>query len=293
MMLAGVPTLPARAMLGFEEPQEAARTQAVLYFRYLGSQWLGQEERQIQVRHTESLEQALVQALLDGPRNREVYGQSLFPSGTRVLNVLAEGRRLFVTFSKEIMYPLPGENAGVGRAEAVRRRTLAMASLVNTLTESGNFSSVQVLVLDDPGISNSMRLSLRYYLEESADLPAPLSRSEDSVITPGEAAAQIISRWKSQQWRAFSAMLAIRPSELADLTADLSPESLPPLVDWAFSPGTTSPGGRYAVVLASLRLKPQGSDEISLQDIPLVMLQEGQGWHLSRLSLQLILELLP
>jgi len=288
--LTGSGTGAQAQMLGYSEPGRTAQVEAVLYFRYLDSAWLGQEQRSIQVRHTESLERALVQALLDGPRDKAAFPQPLFAEGTSIINVLAERDRLFVTLSREVMDPLPGENAGAGKQEAVLRRTLAMAALVNTLSESGDFRSVQVLVLDEPGVTKSMRLSQRYYLEDSDDLPPPLTRQEQAIITPGRAASAILEHWKSQAWSRFLEM--VTPGGSGPRHGLLKTATLPLLIEWEVSTGSISPDGRSAVVVLNLGVQTASGRRQDVTCFPLILLNEGHGWRIRQQSLEQVLDLL-
>jgi hypothetical protein len=277
-------------MLGYTEPGQTARAEAVLYFRYLDSAWLGQEQRSIQVKKTESIERALVQALLDGPQDRTAFPQPLFAEGTSIINVLAERDRLFVSLSKEVMDPLPGENTGAGRQEAVLRRTLAMAALVNTLSESGNFRSVQVLVLDEPGITKSMRLSQRYYLDDSDALPPPLTRQEQAIITPGRAASTILERWKAQDWSCFLEMVTPGISS-GSHHEPLKSSMLPLLIEWEVSSGSISPDGRSAVAVLNLCVQSASGQQQDVTTFPLILLNEGHGWRIRQQSIEQILDL--
>jgi len=278
----------AGGLLDYQEPGSRRVVEAVLYFRYQDSPWLGQELRSLEVPHTKSLERALVEALLSGPQAGRGSYRALFPPGTQVVNVLAEGTRLFVTFSGEVLKPLPGEEtiSGPGRAEALLRRELAMASLVNTLTEGGEFSSVQVLVLDQPQAANSMRLSRRYYLEDSDALPDPLTRDEACILTPGKAAGHILSLWQKQDWNRLARLLAASPADSEAAGRAFSVQDMPVLTKFEVSEGSVGFDGRTAIVLLDASLGTLEGRELSVRAFPLRMLRQDQDWLLSLPSLQ-------
>lgn len=282
----------AGSLLGYKEPDSRTQVAAVLYFRYLDSRWLGQENRIIEVPRTESPEEALVQALLDGPIGGSENYRALFPRGTEVLNVLEDSGRLFVTFSEHLMNPMEGEETltDAGKSEAILRRRLAMASLVNTLTEFGSYQSVQVLMLNNPGLNTSMRLSLRYYLEDSDALPDPLVRQEEAIITPGFAAGYILGLWKNQDWNRFSRLLALSPSGGESLRLPGDYQAFPVLLSYQLTPGSISPDGSYAITILNAELRLQNGQEISLTDFPLKMIRHNQAWMLSQSSLQKLIE---
>lgn len=289
-----LPFSPAHAgnLLGYEEPQSHSKTTAVLHFRYEDSRYLEQETRELSLAATESLEKALVQALLDGPSPAFASLHSLFPQGTQVLNVLSEGSRLFVTFSGEIMNALPGENttSEQGRANALLRRTLAMASLVNTLTERGEHSSVQVLVVDQTGLSNSLRLSQRYYLMEDDSLPPPLTRMEDAIITPGRAAEHMLNLWKNQNTKLFIPHLTSKAEDNLAPGHILDASTLPLLRSFSISQGSTAPDGSYAMVVLEALLTKQNGQEAGVYDFPLKLNRSQGVWTLSLPSFLRLLE---
>lgn len=286
------PFVFAQERLGFDAPDTQKQVDAVLYFRYQDSPYLTQESRRISVKHTESLERALVQALLDGPAGASDLSVRLFPKGTEVLNVLEEGGRLFVTLSKQAQEPMNDENtySQTARDAALLRRRLAMSSLVNTLTEYGKFRDVQVLILNDPGLSTSMRLSMRYYLEDSDALPGPLTRDEEAIITPGLALQHIMTLWQRQDWSRLLKLVAVTGSENTPPMKLEDAQRFPTLLELDVSPGSVAPGGGSAVVALRANLLKNTGDSVTLFDFPVLMLRNHQGWMLSLSSLQTILE---
>lgn len=289
-----LPLQPAGAsgLLSYQQPGSNAQVKAVLYFRYLNSPYLSPETRDITVPHTESLELALVKELLKGPSGSTDLLSGLFPRGTQVLSVLGEGRRLFVTFSKQIENPLESENAFSKNAiqEAQLRRRLLMASLVNTLSEYGAYQEVQVLILRDSGTHHSMRVSDAFYLEDSGAIPAPLTRQEDRIITPGKALEMMLTYWQNQNWSALMKVVAI-PGDAGGTTMKLADlQQLPALLTVNLSEGRTAPTGDRAVVMLDAEMKKKDGDTVYLHSFPVLLLRNHQGWLLSLSSLTAILE---
>jgi len=284
-------TMSAGSLLSYEAPDSTAQVQAVLYFRYLNSPYLSPETRSITVPHTESLEMALVKELIRGPGGSADLLTGLFPGDTEVLNVLQEGNRLFVTFSRQVENPLDKENtfSKAAREEAQLRRRLLTASLVNTLTEYGAFQDVQVLILRDPGQHSSMRLSEAFYLEDSDLLPGPLTRQEERIITPGNALSVILSFWEQQNWSALMKVVALRGDEGSTMKlTDF--QQLPALLETTVTPGSIAPDGSSAVVLLDAGFKKQDGSTASLAAFPVLLLRSHQGWLMSLKSLQALLE---
>lgn len=267
-------------LLSFEEPESMTAYKAVLYFRYLDSPYLAQETRTIQVKHTESREKALVKALTDGPAAAGSVGRPLFPQGTKVISVLAEGDTLYVTLSKEFENALENENNQTRKEEATLRRRLTISSLVNTLTESGQYQKVQVLIFNQSAVDASMRLSRRFYLEDSGQIPPPVRRQEEDIITPGKAAGMILRLWQQQNWNALWGFLALEPGAASSAKRP-DVDRLPILLSYSSTPGALSPDGTYAIVQVTLEMKTlEGKTEI-INDQAVRMLRQNNAWLMS------------
>ena len=279
---------------GFQPPEGETLIHAVLYFRYMDSGFLGQEQRTLRVPRTQGDAAAIVRALLDGPSAQSPLLGKLFPPGTQLHSVLEDGSRLFVTFNERLSSAMPGESGTTAArdSEGRTRRRLAMASLVNALTESGRYASVQVLVLGQPGTTNSLRLSARYYLEDSDIIPDPLTRQEDLVITPGAATAIVMEHWKQMSWQKMETLVA-RESPAAGITeGTFDLREFPRLLSYETSRGHPAPDGSYAVVSLSAQTMDSSGQERSLTGLPLRLLRREGVWKVSDVSLALLSEAL-
>lgn len=282
----------ASGLLGYEAPQSNSSAEAVLYFRYYDTPFLVQETRTLQVPHTKSLQMALVEALIAGPQANNSASRALFPKGTQVIGVLAEGDSLFVTLSKHFIEPLVGENSTTNKEEAVTRRRLALSALSNTLTETGVYQRVQVLVFDQADINASMRLNQRYFLEDSDQIPPPLWRQEEDLITPGRAAEMILGLWQTQNWDQLTGFLAQKPGDA--LAAQLDKKTLPILLSYSALPGTLAPDMSYALVTLHVEMRLQDGRNITRRHQVVRMLRQNNAWYMNLPSfLQLIKDQTP
>ncbi len=292
VLCACVPASAGSALLGSDPPESSTVHPAVLYYRYLDSAWLGQEKRSVNVLRTESLEKALVQALLDGPSAQSPSFKPLFPPGTQVLSVLQDAGFLFVTFNEHLLDPFPGEeaSAGTGSGEGLLRRRLAMASLVNTLTENGQHRSVQVLVLGKSGTPSSMRLSGRYFLDQNDTPLDPMIRQEEWIITPGNAAGILLDAWRNRAFKTLETLI-IRESKTANTEGGaLVIDTMPFLISYSVSAGSLSPDGRSAVVTLAAQLTDQEGQPRAIEGIPLLLVRRDGLWKISEGSISLLLD---
>jgi len=282
----GEQAIPPQQMVGPQaQAAETVTLPATLYFRYRTTGYLAREMRQISVPRPVSWEMAVIKALLDGPGSLSPHLNPLFPPGTQVLSVAANGDMLFVTFNERLLSRYPDEavvlNQEYSQGEGHLRRRLAMAGLVNTLTEDGRYARVQVLVRHETNITASMRLSNSYYLLDNQELPSPLVRSEGYVLTPRTAAGLLLDSWKRAQWA--PALSIIKPGDAQDaanipteheLLVQL--EQAPRLADYLVSPGTVSLDGQSATVVVNLRILQDNGSEYVLENQPLpLQLREG------------------
>jgi len=284
--------LASPVLLDSNPPDSKTVYSSALYFRYIDSMWLGQEQRSVDVPRTESPEKALVQALLDGPSAQSPYFRPLFPPGTQVLSVLEDAGFLFVTFNERLMDSLPGEEdtAGTGSGEGLLRRRLAMASLVNTLTESGQYRSVQVLILGKTGTTSSMRLSGQYYLDKNDTLLDPLTRQEEWIITPGKAAGIILDAWKNRAFNKLEALI-LRESKAAGSDGPaLDMNIIPPLNTYEVSAGSIGPDGSYAVAALTAQVTTPDGQLRDITGFPLMLIRRDGLWKLSETSILLLSE---
>ncbi len=271
-------------MLGARETQPTPGTVNVtLYFRYRDSGLLAREYRQVSIPRNMPVEQAIVGALVEGPGSLSPHLSPPFPPGTQVLHVAAEGDTLFVTFNAGLMarYPdeLPMPSPEYRQGEGRLRRQLAMASLVNTLTESGRYRQVQALVRDESYISTSMRLSARYYLEDSEAFPPPLTRQEAFIHSPFATAELFMSAWRDQDWPQALGLVRggdprtgdVLPTE-HELSQRLS--QAPRLIDFVLTPGIVALDGQSAVVSVTYTLLEADGQERPVQAFPLRLLRQ-------------------
>ena len=275
--------IPPDSMLSAQAQEEQPiKLSATLYFRYRSTGYLAREVRELNASRTISDEMALINALVEGPGSLSPQLSPLFPAGTHALSTAVEGETLFVTFNEQLLGRYADEavifSTDYSQGEGRLRRRLAMAALVNTLTESGLYSRVQVLVRQESYITSSMRLSMRYYLLEDDSLPPPLTRQESYILTPQVSAQIFLEGWLSGD--IASGLRMVRGSESRALAAIPSEfelrqmmEQAPRLADFVATPGSIALDGQSAVVSVSLHLLRDDGSERMIENKPLRMIQ--------------------
>lgn len=264
------------------KPSEMEMT---LYFRYGSTSYLAPERRSIMVQRNESLEKAVVEALIAGPGPSAASLSPLFPPGTKVLATAAQEDTLFVTFSEELLGRYadePADASGDWKREGPLRRQLCLDSLSATLTEAGLCARVQVLVYRSSEASTSMRLLTGFLNrgEGNAPLP-PLNRDESRLLTAYNTAALLMESWLHQDWAALYDLTARegsenRPSENAAYAAFSSGRAL---TGYTLSPGSASYDGQTAVFTVNLHWVGDGGDEAA-EGYPLLLHRESGIWKM-------------
>ena len=157
------------------------KVDATLYYRYLDEKLLAPVDQVFTVTAEKTIEELVIQALIDGPgEGNYQYGQLLHPL-TRLVSVKAQSGNLSITFNDAFLYLLENE----GYDSGMQRKALAVQSIVNALTGIGNYSRVLILI-DYAGNGIGERLSMRDVSEGGVADRAmePMGYDANIVITP-------------------------------------------------------------------------------------------------------------
>ena len=258
--------------------------EVMLYFRYGQTGYLAPEKRVIPVRRNESLEKAVVQALINGPETSASALSALFPAGTEVLAASSQGDTLFITFNDSLLGRYADEpadqNAGDWKTEGPLRRQLCLDALAATLTEAGLCTKTQILVYRGADQTTTMRLQAGFLTRTQDDAILPvLRRSEERLLTPHNTAVLLLRAWMAQDWESLYDLTAregvqARPGEQTAFDAFAAGGVL---TDYALSCGSVSYDGQTAVITAELTLRGTGQDQL-ISGYPLLLTREGGLW---------------
>jgi germination protein M len=118
-----------------EGKAESTKAKVLLYFANDMGDGLSSESREVEVAAASTVEKAIVEELIKGPKNAGSIG--IIPTETKVISVETKNGVCFVNLSKEFVNKYQGGTAG---------ETLTVYSVVNSLTELGTIDSVQFLI---------------------------------------------------------------------------------------------------------------------------------------------------
>lgn len=282
---------PAPALVISAYPEAADESSVTLYFRYQDTAMLKQEMRKLEILPNETRELALVNALLAGSSEGS---EALFPPGAAVLSTQVQDGVVFVTFNEALYGRYEDENSQTSETEAKLRRELAMDALVATLTESGRYHAVQVLVRAESQVGSSMRLKNSYFLEEN-DLPCGLlTRCEEHLMTPANVAHSLLRAWQQRSFDTLYPLLSSQEDTKLLPAQALFSEAFaksPVLIAYTLTPGSIAIGGGSAVVCVDMTLRRADGSEYTLTGWPLRIKHEAGAWKVSLSALQALMQL--
>lgn len=253
-----------------------------LYFRYLDEPMLAMETRTLTVPRDESLEYAIVSALVDGPNAGHSDLRRLLPANTQVESVAARDDTLFVTLNEGFLedgVPDNWQDSDTWRSEAPLLRRLIVQSIVASITERFAYTGVQILVHRPNDVQASLRLENAYFLNGSEGLSDPLTRDESLLLTPANTATILLTAWQQQDTQRMYLYLSEegKPS-YASLAEAIANGAVP--TSFTVSGGSVSEDGSTAALTLKLRLLHAGESS-AYSALPLHLNRENGIWKIT------------
>lgn len=287
------PAITPNDSVGVSETREVS-----LYYRMQGENLLACETRSIWLPKDKQVEEVLVEALIGGPSPGLLELSGLFSSGTKIAKTWHNGDLLTITLSQQFLDPPSGapvdwESDTSWRSEVLIRRQLALASIVNTITEATNYTAVQFLVVDW-GEEVTGRRILRSELYEDAEsdqLLAPVVRSEHFILTHYNTANLLMQCWRSQSFERIYRFVAQessrRPTEAAFRQEMV--ELNRPLLSFSASAGMVNENGQKAVLEVSYDYLVDGQT-VQVRNYPMRLVRENGIWKITYSELMRLME---
>ena len=233
---------------------------AMLYFRYLDEPMLASESRTLPVRRDESVEFAIVEALVDGPSAGHSDLKRLLPMATQVESVIARNDILFVTLSEDFLsddVPAQWMDNADWREEAPLQRRLTVQSIVASITERFSYTGIQILVHKQNEVQTSLRLDKAYFLTGEVGLSDPIARDESLLLTQQNTAIAILTAWQQHDFeRLYNYIIEADKPSFTTMTETLSQKSS--LSDYSVSGGSVAIDGQTATLSVMMRTQNKG-----------------------------------
>lgn len=285
------PELTALPISPFAPADRQEEYQATLYYRYLDSTYLAQEQRTLQVGLGQTVEEAIIQALLSGPDANMLELRGLFAGNVKVISTEAQGDLLTITISDTLLEPPQDapenwETYPYWREEIPRRRYLALCSLVNALTEDGRYAQVLLLVAS-PLEGQGRRVSRMLFdaaVTDASLLLEPIGRQESSILTAANTLQYLLRCWQRKDWISLYTLLMSGqeggeiPSQTTFLEEVARLECS--LMNFQVSGGSVRVDGAQATVLLTGQLMSGRGDLYRVTDFPIVLRRERGCWKM-------------
>ncbi len=269
-----------------------------LYFSYNGEQLLAGETRPIEVSVSEKLEAAVINALIAGPSSDRDELVGLFWDGVSLVNIESNADILFVTLSDSFVTTEP-KTTVLDEGTVQDRKRLAIYSIVNTITEIGTYSSVQIFI-DKPEGAQRITLSEAGFGSGTNDklepLPwtASLSTNESLILTPENTLKEALDSYSKKNWERLYDFTAysntdgsVKP-DMDDFYAALA-ETGNVLNTFSITGVNVAYDGQSAIVLLSYSINTRQGELIAGSSVPVVLVREEEIWKLSYTSLANVL----
>lgn len=268
-----------------------------LYFGYKNQPYLCAELREIPTSYEASMEQLAISELIKGPANSaDLY--PLIPSGTTA-TVSGVSDTLFITLSSEFLDTMPGENknnSSAGQTSILDRRRLAVYSIVNTVTEIGGYSRVQILISDrqNPSGYRPKMYDVGFVPADNGKFLDTLPRSPEMILTPQNAASNLFSLMQEKQWESVfkcldqSTSQAQAPMSAFDFESAAAKSNI---IIESFSINQNVTYNQNGIALVNVNYTIRGnSASTEYTQVPIKLILTDNIWHIDVAAIMKILE---
>lgn len=255
--------------------------EVTLYFRYLNEPMLASESRKLSVRRDQSVEYAMIQALLEGPSAGHSDLRRLLPTGTTLESVTSRDRTLFVTFDGGFLrdeVPDAWQENVDWRDEAPLLRKLTVQSIAASITERFSYTGIQILVHKQGEIQTNLRLDNAYFLTGAAGASDPVARDESVLLTPINTARILFTAWQQHDPERLYRYIAEADKPALSVFTETLMQALA-LETFTVSGGTVSQDGQSATLTVDLNTL-NGSDRIATDRYPLHLVRDNGIWKI-------------
>ena len=277
---------------------------ATLYFRYLSEDLLAGVEQQFTVTAENTLEQLVVQALIDGPQDTQYQYNALINPDTRLVSIKEQSGYLSITLSSEFPNapadaPADWEGDAYWAQEVPRRRMLALQSIVCAITDLGKYDSVQLLIdFDGDGGRQGERVQ-RYYFypgtaREAGVLLEAVRRDESAVLTARNTVGAALDCLQGKDWERLMQLIASGDSEGERPSPEEAQARLQglgyTLTDFEVGDAMVAGDGGSATVCVDVQLAYGDGDARAVSAFPLLLRRDAGAWKVTWSSLMGLLE---
>ena len=265
----------------------------MIYFSYADRDYLVGQQHLVSVPETSRAEEIFLQELISGPKTTSSDLQPVINQNTRVVSVSDNNGLLFVTLSSHFLTPLSGvpENwteSAEWSELVLRQRRLALYAIVDTLTQTGKYSKVQLYIdYSDSGQGERpTRGEMGFTGENSEKLLEPVGRNADIIFGPETAVTLFLKSFAEKNWE-DAAIFAVDENQVSStqtLADELSLLDMT-LADYEITSSTVSYDGQSAIVTINYFIRAKDGVEYENTNVSLKIVRIDDIWKISYISL--------
>lgn len=236
-------------------------------------------EETVEVPIDQRKELYILEKLIDGPDSNP-FLNTIINSKTKVISVTDSASTISVTLSNEFLR-LTESALKISDDKNMLLR-MCVYSVVNSLTEYGQFDKVQILIdVNNTGIGERVTRGVLGFTDNPEEYLESLSRDDSTLLTPRRALKTAFELIENKDWSTLYSLIPETQERLEyELFSSLCNTHIENLVlEDELSYGSVAPNGKTAVITASFRIT--GISERSYQDIPIVLNKTNDIWMLS------------
>lgn len=256
-----------------------------LYYRSQGTQLLGAQQAQLDIRREETIATSIVQKLIDGPQSTSGALEGLFPQGTTLISATAEGATAFITLSRAFLgkpdgAPTDWEDLAAWQEEAALRRMLAVQSLVLSLTEGGRYQRVQVYIADNDDAVPE-RIDMAYFgADSTGTVLGACSRDETFLLTPQRVLVGVLDCWQRKDYATlYGSLVSGRETLPTQAAFEAKMRELDvSLLTYETTVGSVSFDGKRATLVVSAQIRTPDGGDAMLNRESVALQRDAENW---------------
>jgi len=262
-----------------------------LYFSYRGENLFAGETRAIDVPVSDTLEAAVVRELIEGPSADRDELIGLFWQRVELVGVDTNADYIFITLSEDFVTTQADDAEIVlEQSDINEQKMLAIYSIVNTLTEMGKYSRVQILVDREGGVGQRITLSEAGWGDDEDSYLEPLGRMQSLILTPENTLVESLDYFaKNDRARLYNFSAHTRPDGTQKTVVNAFSDALAAegnvLESFNVVDSNVSYSGQTVVVMLDYSIKTREGETVSRTNIPVVLVREEDIWKFTYTSL--------
>jgi len=264
----------------------------MVYFSYAEKNYLVGQQHLVSVPESTRAEEVFLQELILGPNTTSTALLPVINPNTRVVEVSDNNGVLFVTLSSHFLSPLSGvsenwQESGKGSDLVMQQRRLALYAIVNTLTQTGKYSKVQLYIDYDDSDKGERptRGEMGFAGENSDKLLEPIGRNAQAILQPDTAVMLFLQSFAEKNWDESSKYVASETQNGGQetLSNEFSLLDLT-LADYEITSMTISYDGQSAIVTIDYFIRAKDGVEYQNSNVSLKIERIDDIWKIAHVS---------